>query len=124
MNPPVMDQARSAQLGNIGAIANTPLARYGIRYWWITAPLAFAMWTKYKERKKSGTASLSNLLADAMPYISIVGTLVIVNETLQQRDERRAANGAAPVTGPIKDASFTVKSSPAPTGAAHVLATT
>jgi hypothetical protein len=101
---PVMNQV----LGGLGQIVNTGLFRTAAKNWWITAPLGLAAYTVLRERHKKGQLTLANAISDLTPMVTLVATIVILNNVLEQREGATPAPVAARLPlGPVKDASFT-----------------
>lgn len=99
---PVLNQV----LGGVAQIANTSLFRTAIKHWWITAPLGVAAYTVLRDRYKKGQLTLPNAIGDLTPMVTLVATLVILNNVLDQR-EAAAPASPRPQLGPVRDASFT-----------------
>lgn len=105
MNPPPL--ALNHVLGGLAQISRTSLVRTAIKHWWITAPLGFAAYSVLHQRYKKGELNLPNALTDLAPMVTLVATLVILNNTLEQREQTAPVAAARPPLGPIRDASFT-----------------
>lgn len=102
----------------LSGLASLPIARYALRYWWVTLPLGYAGWVKYQERKKKGEATLPNIIADFSPLVGVVATLVLLNHTLAQSEPPSAASPIG--AGPVTDAQFSTQPKPvANIGAPH-----
>ena len=101
---PVLNQV----LGGLGQVINTGLFRTAAKNWWITAPLGIAAYAVLRERHKKGQLTLANAISDLTPMVTLVATLVILNNVLEQREQvPGAAQPQRPPLGPVKDASFT-----------------
>lgn len=109
--PDVTSAARSAALGNLGALVQSPLARAAVKYWWVALPIAYAGWRSYQRQKAKGSVDPFAIALDVAPLIAMVGTLVIINQSL--RDGHQAAPPPmakrTPIAPdqPITDAEFT-----------------
>ncbi len=108
--PDVTQAARSAALGSLGALVQSPLARAAVKYWWVALPIAYAGWRSYQRQKAKGSVDPFAIALDVAPLVTLVGTLVIINQTL--RDGHPVPPPIAkrtPITPdqPITDAEFT-----------------
>jgi hypothetical protein len=91
----IANAARSAALGSMPAILQSPLARAVVKYWWVTVPIGYAAWVSYQRRKaKEGKVHPIDVLHDVAPIIGIVGTLVAVNATIAAHEAKATANAA------------------------------
>ncbi len=95
-------------LGALGDIAGSALFRNAMKYWWVTLPIGYAAYASVRSRMKGKTLTPLGVVGDVAPAVSLVATLVMLNHTLEQRDQRTAAAvvSSIPPAG-IKDASFT-----------------
>lgn len=105
---PVLNQV----LGGLGTLASSSLFRSAIQNLWITAPLGIAAYVVLQDRYKKGQLTIHNTITDLTPMVTLVATLVILNHTLETR-EQAAGTAPAPLAprpqiGPVRDASFTV----------------
>lgn len=118
MSPP-LDHMQMLQ--GLGTLLQTPLARGAMRYWWVTVPLGALGWHYWQERKKAGEATVGNIVKDMVPAVGLVGTLLMLNATLEKQEEARAAKTNPIPAGPIRDAEFsTSPKKPGPVAAAIV----
>lgn len=104
--PPALGQ----MLGGVGAVANSALFRSAVKNWWVTAPLGYAAYVLIRERQRKKQLTVPNVVSDLVPMVTLVATLVILNNVIEQREANTtsAAPGSAkPPLGPIRDASFT-----------------
>jgi hypothetical protein len=95
-------------LGHLGNFANTAIFRNAAKYWWVTLPLGYAAWGKYQERKRKNEVTTANVIGDLAPLISVVATLVMLNNVLEQRESAAPPkpNPLNPAPGPVTEASF------------------
>ncbi len=94
-------------LGHLGNFANTAIFRNAAKYWWVTLPLGYAAWGKYQERKRKNELTTANVIGDLAPLLSVVATLVMLNNVLEQREQTPAKpNPLNPAPGPVTEASF------------------
>lgn len=115
----VDQRSRSAALGALSNVAQAPLVRAAVRYWWVTVPLGFAAWRAYQRRKaKDGDAHPVDVLLDVAPMVGLVVGVVSLNEAMRRAEERQPA---APVARqapqpkpPARDADFTLTRRAAP----------
>lgn len=86
--------------GLAGKLGESPIARMGIRYWWLSLPIGFAMYSQFLHRKEKGEATTFHLLQDFGTLIGPIATLVALNEFARKEEEKKFG-------GPIKEAQFT-----------------
>lgn len=115
----VDQRARSAALGALSNIAQAPLVRAAVRYWWVTVPIGFAAWRAYQRRKaKDGDAHPVDVLLDVAPMVGLVAGLVALNENLRRSEERQpaapVARAAQPPKPTAREADFTLTRRAAP----------
>ncbi len=101
--------ALGQMLGGLGSVANSALFRSALKNWWVTAPLGYAAFVLIRERQKKKQLTVPNVVSDLVPMVTLVATLVILNNVIEQREGAAPASptGAKPPLGPIRDASFT-----------------
>jgi hypothetical protein len=109
--PDVSSAARSAALGSLGALVQSPLARAAVKYWWVALPIAYAGWRSYQRQKAKGSVDPFAIALDVAPLVTLVGTLVIINQTLrdgyQAPPPPMAKRMPIAPDQPITDAEFT-----------------
>lgn len=115
--------AKRAAMGSLGDLAQSPLARATIKYWWVALPIAYVGWRSYQKRKAAGKVEIADVIIDMAPLIGLVGTLVMLNHTYAVNERNAAPAPAAPrplaalAPASIKDADFTTRPAPAPVAA-------
>jgi hypothetical protein len=99
-------------LAGLGALAQTPLARAAVKYWWVSLPIGYAAYRSWQQRKAKGGAHPLDVVMDIAPLVGLVGTLVLINEHIK-RNEVAAPAAAKPSPIPpgaeITDADFTTR---------------
>ncbi len=108
--PDVAQAARSAALGSLGALVQSPLARAAVKYWWVALPIAYAGWRSYQRQKAKGSVDPFAIALDVAPLVTLVGTLVIINQSLAagyQAPPPMAKRMPVAPDQPITDAEFT-----------------
>lgn len=108
--PPVLRQ----MLGGLGTVAASSLFRNAMKHWWITAPLGYTAYSMIRERQKKNQLTVSNVINDLTPMVTLVASLVTLNYILTQQDGQATPVASKPTLGPIRDASFTPTARPAP----------
>lgn len=98
--------SRNDALAGLQQIAQTPLARGAVRYWWVSVPLFALGWHYYKQRQKEGKATVGQLVHDMVPAVGLVGTLLTLNTLIAAKEAKAPQRSPLP-PGPIKDADFT-----------------
>ena len=83
-------------LGGLGDIAQSGLFRAALRNWWITLPIGLVAWHSIQKRRKAGTLTTMHVIGDMVPAITVVGTLVLLNHTLEEREKSQPARKALP----------------------------
>lgn len=86
-------------LGALGAVAQAPLTKAALRYWWVTLPLGYLAWHSYRKRKAAGTLDAANLINDLAPAATLAMSLVLLDVTLRSHQAATPAAPAAPVSG-------------------------
>ncbi len=112
-----MNAPLNQMLGGLGSVANSALFRSALKNWWVTAPLGYAAFVLLRERQKKKQLTVPNVVSDLVPMVTLVATLVILNNVIEQREANAAPGspaGSKPPLGPIRDASFTPTSRQAP----------
>lgn len=114
--------AQAALAGALGGIAQSPLARAAVRYWWLTLPVGYVAWDAYQASKeRGGKVRVSTVVAQMSPAIMLLASVVMLNHTLRCAEAEARANGALPAVPPvngideskIRDATFTQMRLPA-----------
>jgi hypothetical protein len=88
------------RLGGLSGVVDNPLARLAMRYWWLSLPAGFAAYTKYRDRKAKGEATMANLMTDLGMILAPILSVITLAE-FSRREESTI------VGGQIKDAQFT-----------------
>ncbi len=94
-------------LGALGDVAGSALFRNALKYWWLSAPVGYAIWASISEHRKRKDLTPMRVVADVAPAVSLIATMVLLNNVLEQRDNARVASVVSPAAGSVKDASFT-----------------
>jgi len=89
------------RLGGISGLADNPMVRLALRYWWIAAPAGLAAWSMYRNRKAKGEVTTAHLLADAGTILGPLVSLIMLAEFSRKEESKIVAGGQ------IKDAQFT-----------------
>lgn len=97
-------------LGALTDVAGSALFRNAMKYWWLSVPVGYAVWASISEHRRKKDLSPLRVVADVAPSVSLIATLIMLNNVLEQRDNARAAATVGPVAGSVKDASFTTAS--------------
>lgn len=96
---------KSVGLQSLGQLAaNSPLVRLTVRYWWLALPAGLAFYSRWKRRPSHDMASIMEDLGAAL---GPVFPLVLLMEMM---DGNKTPTGPL-ATGPVKDATFTLKPS-------------
>jgi hypothetical protein len=111
----IVDRAKTSAMGSLGDIAQSPLARAAIRYWWVALPIGYCAWRSWQGRKAKGSVNAMDVVLDTAPIVSLIATLVLLNSALKTCQPTPVAatvrpQAPAPAKGPvIRDADFTPK---------------
>jgi hypothetical protein len=81
-------------LGGLGDIAQSGLFRAAVRNWWLTLPVGLVAWHSIQKRRKAGTLTTMHVIGDMVPVITVVGTLVLLNHTLEEREKAKPSRPA------------------------------
>lgn len=96
----IHDRVTQEVLSNLaGKLGESPIARLGIRYWWLSFPIGWAMYSQFLHRKKKGEANTFHLLQDFGTLIGPIATLVALNEFALREEAKK-------YSGPVTDAEF------------------
>lgn len=114
----INSRAKTAAMGSLGDIVQSPLARAAVRYWWVALPIGYCAWRSWQSRKTKGDVNALDVVLDTAPVVSLIATLVLLNSALKScettpkpvagtaRPQPQAAQRQGPV---IRDADFTPK---------------
>jgi hypothetical protein len=97
-------------LGGLGEIAQSGLFRAAVKNWWASIPVGLVVWHSVQKRRKAGNLSALGVVGDITPIVMLVGTLVVLNHTLEEREKAKPAAtkpSIIPTGAPVTDADFT-----------------
>jgi len=84
-----MNLASLASLAQSLPVENMhPIIRVGVRYWWVSLPMALVYWSKIKARKSKGKVEYWEYVEDAaavaMPVMTLVGVFGMIEKLDKQ----------------------------------------
>ena len=84
-----------------------PVVRVGVRYWWVSVPMALVYWSKIKARQSKGKVEYWHYVEDAaavaMPVMTLVGVFGMIEkmDRQQQVTNQQQLAAAAQIAKPV-----------------------
>ena len=92
---------KSAGMQALSGLASSPVAKLGLKYWWLAIPAGIAFWSKWKARDKH---DMGTIMEDLGCALGPVFPLILLVEMMETNGKPQQVV----VAGPVKDAQFTV----------------